>query len=98
MKRLVLLGGGHAHIEVLRQLAESPLPGVQATLVTPSHRFIYTGMVPGVIAGHYTFPECSIDLEPLVRRAQTELLLTAASLVSPDAREVACSDGTVGSP
>jgi selenide,water dikinase len=95
MKRLVLLGGGHAHIEVLRQLAASPLPGVLATLVTPSHRFIYTGMVPGVIAGHYTFPECSIDLEPLARRARAELLLTTASLVSPDAREVACSDGTV---
>ena len=95
MKRLVLLGGGHAHIEVLRDLALSPPPGVQVTLVTPSHRFIYTGMVPGVIAGHYTFPECSIELEPLAQRANAELLLTTASLVSPDAGKVACSDGTV---
>jgi selenide,water dikinase len=95
VKRLVLLGGGHAHIEVLRDLAMTPMPGVEVTLVTPSHRFIYTGMVPGVIAGHYTFPDCSIDLEPLAQRAEAELLLTTASLVSPDAGKVACSDGTV---
>ena len=95
MKRLVLLGGGHAHIEVLRDLAASPIPGTEVTLVTPSQRFIYTGMVPGVIAGHYTLPQCSIDLKELTQRANVELLLTSASLVSPDAGKVACSDGTV---
>jgi selenide,water dikinase len=91
----VLLGGGHAHIEVLRELAAMPVPGAEITLVTPSQRFIYTGMVPGVIAGHYTLPECSIDLRELTRRANVELLLTSASLVSPDAGKVACADGTV---
>ena len=95
MKRLLLLGGGHAHIEVLRDLAAMPERDLQVTLVTPSHRMIYTGMVPGVIAGHYTFPECTIDLTQLAQRANVELLLTTASLVSPDAGKVACSDGTV---
>ena len=95
MKRLVLLGGGHAHIEVLRELAAVPIPGAEVTLVTPSQRFIYTGMVPGVIAGHYTLPECAIDLKELAQRANVELLLTSASLVSPDVGKVACADGTV---
>lgn len=95
MKRLVLVGGGHAHVEVLREIEQSPLPGVEVTLVTPSHRLIYTGMVPGVIAGHYAFPECTIDLAALAGRANAELLLTTASLVSPDANKVACADGTV---
>ena len=95
MKRLVLLGGGHGHIEVLRSLAERPLAGVEVTLVTPAARMIYTGMVPGVVAGHYTTADCSIDLAALAQRANAELLLTTASLVSPDANEVACSDGTV---
>lgn len=95
MKRLVLLGGGHAHIEVLRDLAANPDPAREVTLVTPSQRLLYTGMVPGVIAGHYALDECTIDLALLAQRANAELLLTTASLVSPDANEVVCSDGTV---
>ena len=95
MKRLVLLGGGHAHIEVLRELAANPDASLKVTLVTPGQRLAYTGMVPGVIAGHYSMQDCLIDLAGLVRRANAELLLTTASLVSPDASKVACSDGTV---
>jgi len=95
VKRLLLVGGGHAHIEVLRDIAERPLPGVEVTLVTPSQRMIYTGMVPGVIAGHYAFSECTIDLAGLARRANADLLLTTASLLSPDANRLACADGTV---
>lgn len=95
MKRLVLLGGGHAHIEVLRDMALAPIPGVEVTLVTPSQRFIYTGMVPGVISGHYKLSDCTIDLQELAGRANAELFLTSASLVSPDAGKVACVDGTV---
>ena len=95
MKRLVLLGGGHAHIEVLRDLAAMPDPSRHVTLVTPGQRLAYTGMVPGVVAGHYSMQDCLIDLASLARRANAELLLTTASLVSPDAAKVACSDGTV---
>lgn len=95
MKRLVLLGGGHAHVEVLRDFAATPAPGIALTLVTPSPRLLYTGMVPGHIAGHYGLDDIAIDLESLARRAGAELKLTRASLVSPVDREVACEDGTV---
>lgn len=94
MKRLLLLGGGHAHIEVLRDLASHPDPRREVTLVTPSQRLLYTGMVPGVIAGHYSLEDCTIDLARLAQRAGAELLLTTATLVSPGENEVACSDGT----
>lgn len=95
MKRLVLVGGGHAHIEVLRGLASRRDPRRAVTLVTPSQRLIYSGMVPGVVAGHYAVEDCAIDLVELARRAEAELLLTTASLVSADAGRVACSDGSV---
>ncbi|MEO5693887.1 MAG: FAD-dependent oxidoreductase [Usitatibacter sp.] len=95
MKRLVLAGGGHAHIEVLRDLALNPHPGIQVEVVTPRPILLYTGMVPGHIAGHYALPECSIDVAELARRAKATLRLTTASLVSGDANELVCSDGTV---
>jgi selenide,water dikinase len=95
LKRLVLLGGGHAHVEVLRDLAERPADGVEVTLVTPNPRLIYTGMVPGVIAGHYALDECAIDLAGLARRARATFVESSASLVSPAEREVTCADATV---
>ena len=95
MKRLVLLGGGHAHVEVLRDLAENPDDRVSCTVVTPHARLIYTGMVPGVIAGHYKLEECAIGVESLARRARAEFVQVAAKRVDPAAREVTCIDGTV---
>jgi selenide,water dikinase len=96
VKRLVLLGGGHAHIEVLRDLAARP-PGndVEVTVVTPFSRLVYTGMIPGVIAGHYALADSAIDVAALARAANATLMLTTASLVRPNEREVVCSDGSV---
>ncbi len=92
MKRLVLLGGGHAHIEVLRDLAEKPDDRVSVTLVTPYPRLIYTGMLPGVVAGHYKLEECAIGLERLAQRARAEFVQVAAVRIDPIARQVVCDD------
>ena len=69
MKRLVLAGGGHAHLHVLRALAARRWPGVEVLLVTPYLRQIYSGMVPGWMAGHYALDQCAAPLEPLARAA-----------------------------
>jgi len=94
VKRLVLLGGGHAHIEVLRDLAARPLQDVEVTVVTPYSRLIYTGMVPGVIAGHYALADSAVDVAALCRAAGATLMLTSASRVHPSERELSCSDGS----
>jgi NADH dehydrogenase FAD-containing subunit len=65
LKRLVLLGGGHAHLHVLKDFGDRPDEAVSLTLVTPNASLIYTGMLPGVIAGHYTLGEASIELVAL---------------------------------
>lgn len=95
MKRLVLIGGGHAHVEVMRTLALMPEPRWEVTLVTPFPRLTYSGMVPGHFAGHYELDDCTIDLRALCDRARATLLLTTASLVSPGANEVICANATV---
>jgi pyridine nucleotide-disulfide oxidoreductase family protein len=95
MKRLVLLGGGHTHLHVLAAMAREPMPGVQAVLATPHARQIYSGMLPGWIAGHYTLDECSIALEPLARAAKVELALSAAVSVDAKERTVTLADGRV---
>ena len=94
MKRLVLVGGGHAHVEVLRRFGAGRMEGVEIVLVTPQPHLIYTGMLPGHIAGHYALDECAIDLAPLAARAGAAVRATRGSLVSADARELVCEDGS----
>jgi pyridine nucleotide-disulfide oxidoreductase family protein len=69
MKRLILAGAGHAHLAVIRQLALRPWPGVEVTLVAPYPRQIYSGMIPGWMAGHYTLEQCAAPLAPLLAAA-----------------------------
>lgn len=93
MKRLVLLGGGHAHVYVLDRLARERPAGVEIVLVTPSARQLYSGMLPGWIAGAYPLDACAIPLAPLVERAGARLIEARCAGFDPDARLVECADG-----
>lgn len=95
MKRLVLLGGGHAQVFVLQALARESLPGVETVLVTPSERQVYSGMVPGVVAGHYAVDEAVIPLLPLARQARARLFLASTVGLDAQARQVRLADGRV---
>ncbi|MGB0582492.1 MAG: selenide, water dikinase SelD [Limisphaerales bacterium] len=78
-KEFVLLGGGHAHVAVLKSFAMRPLPGVQLTLVTKDIHTPYSGMLPGLIAGHYKYDDAHIDLRPLARLAGANIVNATAS-------------------
>jgi selenide,water dikinase len=68
-RELVLVGGGHSHVQVLRRFAMAPRPDVRLTLVVDRPIAVYSGMVPGYVAGHYRREELEIDVVPLARRA-----------------------------
>lgn len=74
-KRLVLVGGGHAHLSVLRALAKTRPAGLDVVLITPSKYQNYSGMLPSWVAGHYTQAQCQVDLGPLVQAAGARLVL-----------------------
>jgi selenide,water dikinase len=76
---LVLVGGGHAHVQVLRGLAMRPLPGARVTLVVDDPVAVYSGMVPGFVAGHYRRDELEIDVRPLARRAGASVVVARAT-------------------
>ncbi len=94
MKRLVLLGGGHAHVHVLEALACEPIEDVAVTLISPYPRQIYSGMLPGWIAGHYALDECAIQLAPMAARGGCTFHQSHAVALDLAARVVVCADGT----
>lgn len=79
MKHLVLAGGGHAHLHVLKALAAHPWPGVEVTLISPYTRQIYSGMLPGWMAGHYCLDQCAAALVPLLKAAKVRFIQDSVS-------------------
>lgn len=73
-RELVLVGGGHSHVIFLRMLGMNPVPGLKTTLISPDTRTPYSGMLPGLIAGHYDEDQVYIDLVPLCRFAGVDFI------------------------
>ena len=93
MKHLVLAGGGHAHIEVLRRFGAQRGFGHRLTVINPDRYSPYSGMLPGLIAGHYAWEQCHIDLVGLCARAGAELVQAQVTSVDPETRTIALDNG-----
>lgn len=83
---LVLVGGGHAHALALRMLAMQPLAGLRITLISPSSHTPYSGMLPGLVAGHYSFEQTHIDLARLCQWAEVRFIEAEVTALDTGAR------------
>jgi selenide,water dikinase len=92
VKDVVLVGAGHAHVQVLRRFGMRPIEGVRFTLITRELHTPYSGMLPGLVAGRYGFDEAHIDTGPLARFAGARLYADEIVGLDLAERRVLCRD------
>ena len=76
--KLVLVGGGHAHAIALKLWSDNPLDGVELTLISDVENTPYSGMLPGYVAGFYSYEETHINLSRLAASAGAKLIIDRA--------------------
>ncbi len=74
VREVVLVGGGHAHIQTLKSFARKPPRASRITVIVDEPLAVYSGMVPGFVSGQYRKDEIVIDVHQLSRRADTRLV------------------------
>ena len=87
-KRLLLVGAGHAHLEILRRLILEPPTEVELTVVSLGPLHHYSGMVPGYLQGTYREEEIAVRVPELVERAGGRFVAGRAVGVDPGGRRV----------
>lgn len=76
---LVLIGGGHAHVSVLRSFGMKPVAGLRITLITDVLDAPYSGMLPGLIEKAWQFEDMHINLHNLCQFAKARLIYAPVS-------------------
>jgi len=93
LQDVVLVGGGHAHVHVVKMLGMKRLSGVRITLISKDVDTPYSGMLPGHIAGIYSREECHIDLHRLCRFSGVRMIHAQVCGVDVKRRLLLLSDG-----
>jgi selenide,water dikinase len=84
-RHILLAGGGHAHAVALRLLSRTPPKApVRLTVIAPDARNLYSGALPGVIAGHWDVNAIGVPLQPLCKAAGADYVQDAVTALDPD--------------
>ena len=88
VKRLLLIGGGHSHLAVLKRLGMHPVPGLETLLITREVLVPYSGALPAFISGHCEADDLYLDLHPLTQFAGVRLIQANVSQLDLNGKRV----------
>ena len=92
-KHLVIVGGGHAHMTVLKNLDSFVRQGHRVTLIGPSHHHYYSGMGPGVLSGIYKPQEVRFNVKKMVENRGGSFVLGSVIRIDAESRNLFLNTG-----
>ena len=92
LRDLVLIGGGHSHVQVLKNFAMNPVQGIRITLISESGLSPYSGMLPGYVAGAYSEKDINVALGPLCVIAKARLICSRVTGIDPVENTIALAE------
>ncbi len=87
-KRLVLIGGGHAHMVTLSKLSTLVEKGHSVTVIGPSDHHYYSGMGPGMLSGTYRPDEIRFATKKVVEKQGGIFIQGKAVRIDPEKKVV----------
>lgn len=88
MNRLILVGGGHAHLYVIRQLNQKVKNITEVLLVSANEKQYYSGMASGTLEGYYSESDMSIDLGAYCTHHGIKFIKAAVTSVDHDKNQI----------
>jgi NADH dehydrogenase FAD-containing subunit len=92
-RTLLLIGGGHTHALLLLHARRHFPADARLVMVSPERFVPYSGMLPGLVSGHYRYRDCHIDLAHLCREANVELIYDRVTGLDLDDKAAITSAG-----
>ena len=92
-KRIVLVGAGHAHVEVLRAFRRRPPVKARVMVIARHPQTIYSGMLSGLVAGQYLLDDIEIDVRSLAGLVDATLLIDEVVGIDLAGKRVLCRAG-----
>ena len=95
-KRVVLIGGGHAQLQVIKAFNAAARPANwNITLIDKLDKATYSGMVPGCVAQYYSKDETQIDLSGLSSWAGVNFCRGTVVDLHPESNLIFLQDGSI---
>ena len=92
-RRLLLLGAGPAHAQVLAAFAREPLVGAELALLSADPHLVHAARVPAFVAGRLPAAACRNDTAALAAAAGATWVRGRVAAVDAAARRVTLADG-----
>ncbi|MBU4540983.1 MAG: hypothetical protein KJ774_07145 [Firmicutes bacterium] len=93
MKTLVLVGGGHAHVHVIKLLAKAPITDVAVILISTNKKQYYSGMASAYLEGLYSEADFSFDLPRLCAHSGISFIEDTVTAIDPVANSLQTAAG-----
>jgi NADH dehydrogenase FAD-containing subunit len=92
-KHLVLVGAGHAHMTVLKRLADFTAAGHRVTVIGPGPLHYYSGMGPGMLSGIYRPEDIRFNVRDMAIARGATFIEDLVVRVDPAGKELLLQQG-----